>query len=266
MPETPKQSSQRVANNPHNFVFTININQNPGEIIQPSHIIADGNHLIKHNVTESHFSDTDLVRKIRNIENRRHLWSADSVRKECSPMVNALLKSEICTPTIDEGSEINCIDSVFAKKVNLYEVPTACSATAAGNTAMVVTGQTRDNVVLHIPHSSSSIVWDLSKCVVVENLGVDVLIGEPGKVDNMIITKSHLKKIETKDEDGHTIDIPYFQRKDKKRFLCRAIKTETLLPGEALTYKLPPHLQTETQLALAPTRENVFNFVKPQIT
>ena len=130
---------------------------------------------------------------------------------------------------------------------------------------MVVTGQTLHDVILKIPHNKSSIHWNLSKCVVVENLGVDILIGEPGKVDNEIVTKPHLKRLETKDANGHCIDIPYFKRKDEKRFLCRAIKTETLLPGEALTFHLPPHLFDEQSLALAPTRENASNFVKPKI-
>ena len=266
MPTKPENSSQHVANIPSNFVFTININGNSGETTQSSHSIAHGNPNVKETKAESHFSETDdLVRKIQNIAKRKYLWSVNSVRKECSPMVSAQLKSETCTPTIDEGSEINCIDDKFATKSNLLQVPTTCSAKAAGNTAMVITGQTLHDVILKIPYEESSISWNLAKCVVVENLGVDILIGEPGKVDNEIVTKPHLKMLETKDENGHTIDIPYFKRKDEKRFLCRAIKTETLLPGEALTFHLPPHLVDEQSLALAPTRENASNFVKPKI-
>ena len=139
MPAKPEKSSQQVANIPSNFVFTININQNPGETNQSSHSIAHGNFDVKESKTESHFSEIDLVRKIENIANRKHLWSADSVRKESSPKVSAHLKSKPCTPTIDEGSEINCIDATFATEANLPQVPTSCSAKAAGNTAMAVT-------------------------------------------------------------------------------------------------------------------------------
>ena len=180
-------------------------------------------------------------------------------------MVIAQLNLETCTPTIDEGSEINCIDANFATKSKLPKVPTTCSARAAGSTAMVVTGQTLHDVILKVPHEKTSIQWNLSKCVVVEDLGVDILIGEPGKVDNEIVTKPHLKRLETKDTNGNTIDIPYFKRTDEKRFLCRAVKNETLLPGEALVFHLPPHLVDEQALALAPTRENPSNFVQPKI-
>ena len=120
MPAKPEESSQHVANLPSNFVSTKNINGNPGETYQSSHSVAHGNLNVKDTKTESHFSETDdLVRKIQNIAKRKHLWSVHSVRKECSPMVSAQLKSETCTPTIDEGSEINCIDANFATKSNL---------------------------------------------------------------------------------------------------------------------------------------------------
>ena len=213
-----KRTSQEPSNIPSNLVFTININQNPGEANRPSHTIACCNHVIEKNKSESHLSDTDdLAKKIRKMERRRHLWSADSVRKECSPMITALLNSQNCTPTIDEGSEINCIDSAFANRCNLPQVPTECSAKAAGNTTMMVTGQTRDNIVLNIPSQESLIKWDLAKCVVVENLGVDILIGEPGKVDNEIVTKSNLRKVETRDINGKTINNSLLPKKRRKK-------------------------------------------------
>ena len=105
----------------------------------------------------------------------------------------------------------------------------------------------------------------MSKCVVVENLGVDLLIGEPGKIDNFIVTKSHLGKIETRDIHGQSIELPYFKRREEHRFLCRAIKSETLLPGDLITFKVPPHLHNDTQVAIAPTRETEFNFITPKI-
>ena len=130
---------------------------------------------------------------------------------------------------------------------------------------MTVTGQTLKNVVLTIPKDDTLIKWDLSKCVVVDNLGVDVLVGEPGKIDNNIVTKSNLKVIETKDVSGDEVEIPYFKKKDEARFICRAIKAETLFPGDSISLQVPPHLQNESQVALAPIRENELNFVNPKI-
>ena len=128
-------------------------------------------------------------------------------------MVSGVLATVPCTPIIDEGSEISCIDAAFAARCNLSQVPTTCSANASGNTAMAVTGQTADDVILTIPQQTAEVRWNLSKCIIVNNLGVDILIGEPAKVDNIIVTKSHLKKLETKDTNGNLVEIPYFQKK-----------------------------------------------------
>ena len=245
------------------MVFTININHNSGEIPKSSQD-ATLNATNKNKI-ESPFSDTDLIMKIEKLQDRRHLWSTKSVRKERSPMVNAFLNNTVCTPTIDEGSEINCVDEAFAKKADIDLVPTACSATAAGSTAMKVIGQSRNDVLLRIPNESSKVLWDLGKCVIVENLGVDILIGEPGKIDNKIVTKSHLKIIETKDTHGKEVNVPYLIRNSKNRYLCKAVQTKVLLPEEPFTFQLPFHLQNETHLAMAPIREKKYNFIKPEI-
>ena len=249
-----------------NIVLTINLNQNPGEINQSSHTFATGNQSVNVCKTESPFSDiTDLVRKIENIEKRRYLWSENNIRRKCSPMVSARLNTQPCTPTIDEGSEINCVDSAFAMKCKIAQIPTVCSAKAAGNGTMKLTGQTMDNVVLIIDQPSTLIKWDLSKCVIVENLGVDILIGEPGKVDNHIETKPLQEILQTKDVNGKIVDVPYFKKKSGTRFVCRAVKNENLFPGESLIFDLPPHLYREEFVVIAPTRENEQDFVTPEV-
>ena len=260
----PASQHKAAAVLPSNLVLTINVNQNPGET-HSSQTLARANFIDPYKA-ESHFSDEiEFIKKIENVASRQHLWSSTSVRKESSPMIYAELNSQPCTPTIDEGSEINCIDTVFAARNNLKTGPTGCSAKAAGNTAMVVSGQTLESVVLKIPHKSSSITWDLSKCVVIEDLGVDILIGEPGKIDNKIVTKSYLKKIETLDDCGEVIDIPYYHRKEENRYLCKAVRTETLMPGEYISVKLPPFLENERSVVAAPTRENPSNFITPKV-
>ena len=61
---------------PTNFVFTINLNQTPGDANGSSHTIASEGHVLNSINTGSHFSDTkELVRKIRKLESRKHLWS-----------------------------------------------------------------------------------------------------------------------------------------------------------------------------------------------
>ena len=264
---TTKNSCQETVDIPTNLTLTINLNQNPGDGNQSSHSTACSGHTtFKENKAESHFSDVDnLIRKVRNIEKRKHLWSKDSVRKESSPMVSALLNGRPCTPTIDEGSEINCIDADFASKCNLNQVPTNCSATAAGSLAMTVTGQTLNNIILTISQEDTQVEWDLAKCAIVANLGVDILIGEPGKIDNFIVTKSYKQKIETKDKNGNIILLPYFKKKDESRYVCRAVKAGTLLPGDSLSIKVPIFLQNEAEVAVAPIRESDVDFLKPKV-
>ena len=65
--------------------------------------------------------------------------------------------------------------------------------------------------------------------VVVTNLGVDLLVGEPGKLDNKIVTISHHKIIETVDANGEAVKLPYYPKGMKLRseyVPCRARRTQ----------------------------------------
>ena len=66
--------------------------------------------------------------------------------------------------------------------------PTSHEAKAAGSASISVKGQTKDDVKLQVKDCKSPILWNLGKCIVVDNLGMDLLIGEPGKLDNYIKT------------------------------------------------------------------------------
>ena len=55
-------------------------------------------------------------------------------------MVSVLINERFSLATIDEGSEINCMDEGFAIRSNINFVPTVCMATAAGSTAMKLGG------------------------------------------------------------------------------------------------------------------------------
>ena len=243
---------------PTNLVVNINLNSKCGEITEASPNTAN---TIE---PESLVSDKQIILKVLKLENRKHLWSQDGVRKERSPMVSSFLKHTGCTPTIDEGSEINCVDAAFAKKAEVLYMSTKCTATAAGSVAMNVVGQTSEDVVLQIPHNTSKITWNLGKCIIVENLGVEILIGEPAKIDNKIVTKSHLKIIETLDDDGKLIKIPYFNRNDEKRHLCKVTQTKILCDKDSFKFKLPAQFHRESHIAIAPIKNNL-NFIQPRV-
>ena len=52
------------------------------------------------------------------------------------------------------------------------------------------------------------IKWNLGKVIIVKNLGVSLLVGEPGKNDNAIITIPQ-EAILTKDVAGKLVTLPY---------------------------------------------------------
>ena len=76
-----------------------------------------------------------------------------------------------------------------------------------------------------------------------------MLIGEPGKRDNKIVTVPHLKKIRTEDIDGKLVFLNYSNLQDKIRHLCKSQETIMLSKGDSMVYKLPPELQEESHVA-----------------
>ena len=96
-------------------------------------------------------------------------------------MVPVFVNGRFSLSTIDEGSEINCMDEGFAIRSNINFVPTVCMATAAGSTAMKLAGQTKENVIMAVQGTTKPVVWNLGNMVVVRNLGTNILIGEPGR-------------------------------------------------------------------------------------
>ena len=183
---------------------------------------------------------------IRKIESK--------VRKEKSPMLKMSINSCTVYPTIDEGSEINVIDSNFANSANIPYSRTNHNATAAGSHSMSVSGETTENVVLHKQHNNSLIRFNLGKCIVVNNLGCPILIGEPGKKDNKISTDPSDKKINTIDINGSIISLPYESNSTlfNRSFICRLQADHVVYPGDSLDINIPAMLQTEKAVIFTP--------------
>ena len=114
----PARRDKAPATIPSNLVLTINVNHKPGET-HSSHSFARVDFIDNVNPESPASEESEFIRKIENVASRRHLWSPNSVRKEYSPMICAEINAQPCTPTIDEGSEINCIDSEFASRNNI---------------------------------------------------------------------------------------------------------------------------------------------------
>ena len=259
-PEVPApttyETSHQVSHLVPNFTFNINLDCNKLPTSPP---------VVKPENTNMNVSDTKMAMKVRNLEERKHRWLQDKVRKEPSPRVKASVNDIPINPVIDEGSELNCLSEAFAVKNKIEISPTPCSASSADSTCMKIMGQTVQDLVVS-PLHTNIVLWDLGKCVVMKNLSVDMLIGEPGKLDNEIITLPHLKKIKTKDINGKATFINYWHKNiDSPRHLCKNAKTMVMQAGEMLVYKLPPHLQNQTHVAISPIRDKQPSWVTPKV-
>ena len=124
-------------------------------------------------------SDTKMAMQVRKLEERKHRWLQDKVRKEPSPRVKASVNDIPINPVIDEGSELNCLSEAFAVKNKIEISPTPCSASSADSTCMKIMGQTVQDLVIS-PLHTNIVLWDLGKCVVVRNLSVDMLNADWG--------------------------------------------------------------------------------------
>ena len=111
-----------------------------------------------------------------------------NVRKEHSPQLRTLIGNVIADSIIDEGSELNCICSSIAARCQLKFTPVKINAMAAGSNSMKLLGVIPSDIVLKVQDSKSAVQIILKHAVVVKNLGPNILIGEPGKMDNNIIT------------------------------------------------------------------------------
>ena len=151
------------------------------------------------------------------------------VRKEKSPSVKVSVQNCSAEAVIDEGAELNCLDEDFCLENGITFRKTPLSATAAGQNRMTLAGETELEILL-TPVHPSNMLWNLGVCVVVKNLGNSILIGEPGKKDNKIVTVAHEKRILAKDIEGKDVTMKYYAKKSKAQsFLCRAKENTTRL-------------------------------------
>ena len=82
--------------------------------------------------------------------------------------------------------------------------------------------------------------------VIVKNLGVDILIGEPGKKDNRILTHPHKRMIELQPIAGKKTLIPYFIKSKVNSmivFPCKSDRKMTVYPGHFISVDLPTNMK-----------------------
>ena len=166
---------------------------------------------------------------------------------------------------------MNCIDEDFCLRNDIKFEKTSETATAAGKNCMILSGETCESVFLR-PQQNQNVRWNLGKCVAVKNLGCDILIGEPAKKDNCIVTIAHKQRIFTPDVNGLEVNLDYATKssicniKSTSSYLCRVNEPKFLLPDEKFEFALPEHF-SNADVVIAPRKlfEDSFVWPKPQL-
>ena len=211
----------------------------------------------------------DMEAKIRRMEDiMLSNQSNQQIRKAKSPTIETTVYGTKVICTADEGSELNCMDYKLAVNTNIPFTATRQTAAGAGSTKMTLMGETTSNVSLKVSSRNHDIRWDLGKVVIVKNLGVPLLIGEPGKSDNTIITIPQ-EVILTKDVSGTLVSLPYHAKQGhtsgfNKQFLCSVLENTVLYPAETISIPIPTTFVNNVAV-LTPRREYDTNWPTPRV-
>ena len=155
--------------------------------------------------------------QIESLQNRiRKIGQRKGIRKEKSPAFQAIVGGKVFIMTVDEGAELNIISADLVRRANIPITHTRENANAADGGGLKVVGQTLFELVVHGLFQGSRIEINLGHVLVVEGLEADVLMGEPGKKDNDLDTKSSEEKTASS-----TTTLP---KSGRKKVICLKLK------------------------------------------
>ena len=163
-------------------------------------------------------------------------------RKESSPTLHCVINRQNVICIIDEGSVINCCSYSFAKRAGIAIDSVQCSAIGANKSPMNVAGIAKHDINAIVLGTNSSSLIRIATMIVINDLGTDILLGQPSKIDNKIITVPHASKIHFQSLDGrsHTVNYPLCNDKDMKLYdVLKVEESVTVFPQENYTYELP---------------------------
>ena len=176
-----------------------------------------------------------------------------------SPSLLVTIHGHKIPATIDEGSELNCINYNLTKKCSLEITGTENKARAADSSRLRLVGQLKKPLLLVAePHGTPI---RLKHVVVVENLNASLLIGEPGKRDNDIITYSAKKEISIPFKQERHV-FPYHQGPGPAPKVARVSSSSVTYPGENFFWKVPEMYSHLSHLQIQP-RHSCRHWFKP---
>ena len=187
--------------------------------------------------------------------NVKAIWKAQS------PSVRMFYSGFPLLAVIDEGSEVSAIDLDVSEAMNISLSRTLEEAQAAGSLPLKVVGKTnKDIIVYRVLEDHKKVYWNLGQCIVVQNLGCDLLIGEPAKAINNINTNPMSKTITTSDVNMKKAVLSYENEKsmyfsesskdnDKqlkpgKTTLNKVTKAHTVYPNTSVYVPVPSQIKS----------------------
>ena len=201
-----------------------------------------------------------FVTALESIRNSSYRWN--ELQQSKSPKIQCKLHEILFTCLVDSGAEVNVIDNTLATRLGIQIAHTHEIAQAANKLPLDVVGQSKNPISFHCLTLEGKKMIFLGIVLIVNNLGVDCLIGKPGKAENNIVCLPRKQMVILADgENVHSA--PYYS--DRPRYnLVRAISQVTLMPGDEITYELPADLSILHHVAIAP-RKQTLSWLKPSI-
>ena len=222
---------------------TISKQETRSKLNEQSNVPADNQ---KSSFIVESFQDSELESIVRNVKIK-----IKEFRKEMSPSLNCIINSNNLVCIVDEGSQINCLSFSFAQKSKIPIVQSTCTAVGAGNSLIDVMGVTKHEIFAEVVGAKDKVRISLGRMVVIRNLGADALVGQPGKIDNKILTSPHTNSIQFEGCDGKKYKVSYPIRNDENINLHDVVKvssSQTLYPGDSLVYKLPNQFSNQKKV------------------
>ena len=184
-------------------------------------------------INSSLLSEKYLFPKVLRIQ--KSLLVASTTQAK-SPSLIVALDGHRFTATVDEGSELNCINSRLAQKCSLETIETKNQARAADSSRLRLVGQLKKPLFLVAePHRTPI---RLQAVVVVDQINADILIGEPGKRDNGIVTYPIEREIKIPFRN-ETHVYGYSKTRGPVSHVARVPESVVTYPGENYFWPVP---------------------------
>ena len=197
-------------------------------------------------------SENPDIAKIQKVVTRlnSHLDTPD---RALSPTFEGEFNGKPLIVVADSGAELNCLDRAVADRLGVKYGPTHTKASGVGENSVVIRGQTLKDFIITTDFNGTDIKIDFGKTPVVDNLGTDALLGEPGLGLNQMETKATNSEIQVTRND-QIYKKKYLSGKKKNYQVCRVNQRTVLYPGEVLEWPIPDTLPLDGVFILTPQR------------